>query len=166
MSFDKGVTTLKSALGTASKNDPDAFKQCFPDLADFMENYEARSAEYKRRAEAAAAYKREQEAERQSPHGQVREGYALYRLVRHCNETRRGYVVQYVNDDELNRATASIQKLVKKAKKDEPNISTDNLWNESAALADGRPIGNKPCQNYLRQLLEISPVYNDEKPPE
>jgi hypothetical protein len=36
---------LKSALETASKNDPDAFKRCFPDLIDFMQNYEALSAE-------------------------------------------------------------------------------------------------------------------------
>ena len=115
---------------------------------------------------AAAAETKRQEAERRKSINRVREAYALYRLVRHCNETRRGYAAQYVNKYELKRATESIQAMVKRAKNDEPNINTDNLWNESAALANDRPIGRQPCQHYLDQLLEISPVYNDEKPPE
>lgn len=81
----------------------------------------------------------------------MREGYALYQLVRHCNEIPRGYALQYVNDDELDRATASIKMLVRKAKKDEPHINTGN---------------QQPCQRYLGQLLQMNPVYNDEKPPE
>ena len=77
------------------------------------EELEKRQQEAERRSQeakqaAAAAETKRQEAERRKSINRVREAYALYRLVRHCNETRRGYAAQYVNTYELKRATESI----------------------------------------------------------
>jgi hypothetical protein len=191
----KSRRVVSEALVTAVTSlDGATLQRCFPRLAAFLDNYQnlerqrQEQAEAKRAADAAAAQRQEAErrkqwearraadaaaeqrfeAERRKPANRVTEGYALYRLVRHCNEVRRGYMVQFVNDDEFKRATATIQAIVKKAKKDEPNISTDNLWNESAAGANRRPIGANLCQAYLRDLLQMSPVavYEEAKPPE
>jgi hypothetical protein len=68
----------------------------------------------------------------------------------------------------LARATTAIQAIVRKAKNDEPGINTDALWNNSANLANDRPVGVEWCQRYLEDLLRMSPValYDQSKPPE
>jgi hypothetical protein len=176
VSFDNGVQTLTKALASAQKKDPEGFKKCFPDVVELADNYDAKVAEVVQKrqeaaaqAAAAAARAAAVEAERRSPHGRVTEGYALYRLVRFCNEVRRGYLVQYVNDDELARATTAIQAIVRKAKNDEPGIDTDALWYRSAELIRrGRDFyaNAEACQGELGALLRMSPValYDDSKP--
>jgi hypothetical protein len=166
VSVEHGVLALTEALVLAEHNDPDGFSKCFPAMAGFEQNYDVKVAALNKERQEAA--KRAGEAERRLPRAQVTEGYTLYRCVRYCNEVRRGYVVQYVNYDELARATTAIQAIVRKAKNDEPGINTDALWNSSADLANGRPMGVEWCQRYLHDLLRMSPValFDNSKPPE
>jgi hypothetical protein len=168
VSLSKGVTTFTQAIVAARANSPEDFNKCFPSWVELEKNYDAKVAEVNQKRREAAKQAAEAEAERQSPRGQVTQAYAVYRLVRYCNEVRRGYLVQYVNDDELARAATAIQAVVQKAKHDEPSIDTDVLWNNSADLAKNRPVGVEICQSYLRDLLRMSPVavYDNSKPVE
>jgi hypothetical protein len=140
-------------------------RKCLSNFSQLVDKVKARANEAANAARQRAAAI---EAERHSPSGRVIEAYAKYRVVRYCNEVRRGYLVQYVNDDELARATTAIQAIVRKAKNDEPGINTDALWNNSANLANDRPVGVEWCQRYLEDLLRMSPValYDQSKPPE
>jgi hypothetical protein len=162
------VEGLHDALLSAIKKDAVGFGQCFPEYVEFINKHDAFLIEYDRQAEAAAAEAKQREVQRKSPHGQVLEGYTLYRLVRYCNEVRRDYLLQFINDVELGRATTAIQGVVRKAKQDEPAIDTDKIWDESAAAANGEPVSAEICQRYLQQLLRMSPVavYQQDKPPD
>ena len=187
----RSKNAVSDVLVTAVASLDDATSRtCFPKLAAFLDKYRdlKQQAKAKQAAEAAEAQRQEAErrkqtearrladiartqrleAELRKPANRVTEGYVFYRLARRCNQVRRGYAVQYVNDDELERATTAIQAVVKAAKNNEPNINTDSLWDKSAERANGRPIGAESCQAYLQELLRISPgsVYDEAKPPE
>ena len=95
-------------------------------------------------------------------------GYRHYMIVRSCNEIRQGYLLQYVNDVEFDRATAAIKAIVKKAKADDPSIDSDSEWKQAVQAATGTPITQETCQMHLAQLLRSSPltVYSTDKPQE
>jgi len=93
-------------------------------------------------------------------------GYRHYMVVRYCNEIRQGYLLQYVNDVEFERATVAIKAIVNAAKAANPSIDTDEEWKLASKVANGTPITQETCQMHLAQLLRLSPltVYSTDKP--
>jgi hypothetical protein len=141
------------------KVDEKTIRECLPTFSKLIENVKARSDEATKRKTEAENWER-------SAEGQVTLGYALFRLVRYCNEVRRGYLMKYVNDEELDRANLVIKSLVAKAKAGSPGLDTDTLWSKAGDLANDKPVGIEACHSYLDQLITMSPiaVYNNRKP--
>ena len=85
--------------------------------------------------------------------------YTSYVRVKYCNEVRKGYLLQYVNDEELERAEVAIKAIVSKAIETTPNVDTDAIWKRALILApQGAHLSRDFCQQYLRSLLADSPV--------
>jgi membrane protein involved in colicin uptake len=128
----------------------------------------AQEAEQRMAAEAArrAAAVRAQAEEAAKPENQILSAYTLYVKTKYCNEIRQGYLVQLVNDAELDRATTVVGAVVKKAKTADPSIDTDAIWANARNAAIGFSATEGSCRGSLGQIMSISPVdpYNIQKP--
>ena len=101
-------------------------------------------------------------------------GYRLYAHVKWCYDVRDGYAYKYINDTEIERATAAIRFIVAKAKKLDANIDTDDVWQRALKSIKGHleprdtPMNDQVsiCQHSMRELFKLSPtpVYTVEKP--
>jgi hypothetical protein len=131
------------------------FQECFPETWKTIQEYTAFLNE---EAKAAAKRRAEIQAEENSPHGQVRQAYTAYIFVRWCHEIREGYMVKYVNDVEMDRAETAIRAIVQKWKVQEPNMNTDQLWQQADQRVVGKPINLDTCHYGLRTLLDMSPI--------
>ena len=132
-------------------------RECLPTVSKVVDVYRE---EQQRQKEARA------EAARQAalPRNRVIRAYAQYAEVAFCNEARAGYLVQYVNDYEFERAKVAIKAIVAAALKEDPSLNTDDLWNKARnanlIAAEGY------CRQALYELLQASPVtvYQINKP--
>jgi hypothetical protein len=100
-------------------------------------------------------------------------GYAFFAHIQWCHDVREGYLSQYINDAELERAQTAIKAIVDKAKGMDATINTDDVW--QLGLDRARPFmkmrddGNgfsETCHWSLSQLFQLSPalVYSIQKP--
>jgi hypothetical protein len=162
---------IRSAL---QKLDYERRKNCFPQFTKWLDDHSAyvaaREAEARRKAEEAAREaerRREAEArEAAKPQNRMFRAYNLYVRVKFCNEARQGYLIQYVNDAELDRATIAVKAIVRKAQEAEPGMDSNEIWEKARRAADGSIASQSYCQMYLSQLVNMSPVdtYNIQKP--
>lgn len=84
-----------------------------------------------------------------------------YSLVQYCNKARQGYLVTYINDEELERArtmTKAIEGRLVKEGFANASLTTDSIWQKASQLASGQPIGDAACHEYYRQITQASPV--------
>jgi hypothetical protein len=119
-------------------------------------------AEQARIAEEGNARKRaEAEREAAKPENQLERAYYFYGLVQYCNKVRQGYLVTYINDEEMERArtmTKAVEsKLVKQGFTD-TSLTTDGIWQKAMSQTGGQPINQWSCNGYYQQLSELSPV--------
>lgn len=157
---------------------------CFPKLATLITNHKSRmtselKAEAERKAEvqrqateaerlravaetqrqeAARRSAAEREVENASPQGQLRRAYSLYILLRWCHATREGYLVQYINDVEMQRVDAAIKAIVGKWRKVEPEMDTDLLWRQANQMTAGRYVSTNVCSSGYQELVSMSPI--------
>jgi hypothetical protein len=120
-------------------------------------------AERQKQQEAAAAAQAIIDAK---PVNRLFRGYQYFGHVRFCHESRDGYLVQYVNDAEMEKAQRTIKDLVAQTTKEDPSIDTDDLWRKALNALKGAPSEQVQCQNSLIRLFKLAPtpVYSTEKP--
>jgi hypothetical protein len=133
-----------------------------------------RERQWLERAKLEAEQRRQQEeADRAKqaiidakPINRLFRGYQYFGHVRFCNESRDGYLVQYVNDAEMEKAQRTIKDLVAQTTKEDPSIDTDDLWRKALNALKGAPSEQVQCQNSLIRLFKLAPtpVYSTEKP--
>ena len=142
-----------------NKVDEKVFRECLPNYALLVNDTIARR-------DAAEKKEADQKAWQESPEGRVTIAYARFRAVRFCVQVRKGYMMKYVNDTELDRANVAIHAIVDNAKQDKPGINTDALWNNSANMIKNFYAGIDVCQHELNELYRMSPVavYDNTKP--
>jgi hypothetical protein len=123
--------------------------------AEKQKKFEAEQAERKRIADVKAA-------EEAKPINVLFRAYTRYAYVKFCNQVREGYVLQYINDIEMQRATSMIKAIKDKAIKDEPNLDTDYTWNqglqEAQRLLNANAMGPDQCHWAYGDLLDMSPT--------
>jgi hypothetical protein len=144
-------------------------KQMMAEIAAAKDQIATDNAEIDRVQSEAAEQAKEQAKIDAKPINVVFRGYQMYINVTLCNQVREGYLVQYVNDVELERANKAIKAIVEQQKKRDPNLDADYAWNEAKQEHNRSkpPITLDYCQNvYLQSLLRASPqpVFNVEKP--
>jgi hypothetical protein len=100
------------------------------------------------------------------PVNRVLNGYSYYADVKRCHDVRNGYLVQYINDPELERATVAVKAIVEKATAEDTTVDTDVQWQKALAYANTLPMDRTDCQYWLSQLFAMSPVpgYTTAKP--
>lgn len=84
------------------------------------------------------------------------DAYRHYGFIKYCNETRRGYLAQWVNEDELGRARSHVKHLEDEAKEvwgDE--IDTDKLYKSALTYITGLAVGAQTCHFTYVQTLSI-----------
>jgi hypothetical protein len=126
------------------------------------QNMEKSKAEYDAHERAV----RSKAAEQALPANRLYFDYAAFAYVRFCHESREGYLVQYVNDVEMDKANKAIKEIVAQATKEDPAINTDEVWRKALAALQGINLDQMECHNTLTQLLKRSPtpVYSTAKP--
>jgi hypothetical protein len=110
------------------------------------------------RAEAAAKQEAEARAEAAKPDNRIRTAYSLYIRLRWCSGVREGYLVKYINDVEMERVETAIKAIVSKEKSREPDMNTDQLWQQADRATTGMRVQMDACQYWFHQLLAMSPV--------
>jgi hypothetical protein len=142
-----------------STMDQKMVRQCLPKFSQLIDEVKAQQDR-----EAAAL------REAAKPAGRVLYAYTLYVRINFCNQVREGYAVQYINDDQLARATVVVKTIVGKAQQEDPSINTDEIWQaarqEAAhhphpiARANGAMFQAAPyiCQAHLTELFNQSPT--------
>jgi hypothetical protein len=100
------------------------------------------------------------------PTNRLFNSYRLYAYVKFCNDVRQGYLVQYINDLELDRADKAIKAVVAQITKEDTSINTDDIWEKALRSLAGRYAEDAVCRNALNQLFKMSPepVYTIPKP--
>ncbi|PIT71213.1 hypothetical protein [Limnohabitans sp. B9-3] len=103
-----------------------------------MESKEKFANEKKQEIEANAKQEREQQAVinkykefRNSPDGQLIISYQYYQVLQTCNEIRKGYAIQFVNDTEFSAATKNIKAIEASLKPSLKDKNTDKLWSNA-----------------------------------
>jgi hypothetical protein len=79
-----------------------------------------------------------------------------YGFLKYCNETRKGYLVQWVNDVELDRARSFVKRLEDEAKEvwgDE--LDADRLYKSALTYLDGLHVDGPICHRTYLQMLQI-----------
>jgi hypothetical protein len=82
--------------------------------------------------------------------------YKKWAYVSICNKAREGYLVQYVNDVELDRARRGVQGAERELIKRNPSLAErkDEIW--QAALRDEVRVFPERCQNTASELWNAS----------
>jgi hypothetical protein len=63
------------------------------------------------------------------PGNKLLRAYSNYIYLKLCHDVREGYVVQYVNDQEMERVDSTTKRIVEAATKEDASINTDDVWN-------------------------------------
>lgn len=116
----------------------------------------AREADENRRKAIAA--RQEAEAEARKPSSRLAHAYQAYSYVRFCHEVREGYLIGYVNDVELERATTAIKAYAKQMQGEDASINLDSIWQNASAANRGRYANEYECKAEYAALLKLSPV--------
>jgi hypothetical protein len=103
--------------------------------AERQRQEQAWAAEQAKRRQAQEAAAREQARIAAMPSTRLLNDYRFYAHVKWCDDLREGYLVQYINDAELERARQPIGDIVEQTTKDDPSIDTDDNWQQSIAAA-------------------------------
>jgi hypothetical protein len=120
-----------------------------------------------RALEAAKADKRRQvETERQEkaaaearkPENRLVRAYEFYAKVQFCNQVRQGYASVFVNDVEMERARIAAKTIEKSLLSEEPNLNTDNVWQQALSNIQGWRAFRETCQGTYIALLRLSPI--------
>jgi hypothetical protein len=104
------------------------------------EDVEGREKARKQNADAKAKEERELQAEMDryrtfanSPEGKLTISYQYYQIVQTCNEIRKGYASQFINDTELSGATKKMKAIESSVKPSLKDKNTDKLWSNAIA---------------------------------
>jgi hypothetical protein len=157
--LDNKEFTVAPFMPNKNKIDEKTIRDCLPNFSKLIDNFMARTEKAKQRDIEAAR-------EAAKPQNRAFRAYNLYVRVKFCNETRQGYLVQYVNDVEMDRATIAVKAVVREAQKEEPDMDTNPIWEKARQAASGSIASDSYCRMYLGQLLKMSPVdtYGIQKP--
>jgi hypothetical protein len=120
----------------------------------------------KEQAAKLEADRKEQARQDAMPINRLLTGYRFFHYVSVCNEARSGYLLKYVNDDDLERAHKAVRAIADKASKDDPSINTDNVWKQALQSPIFPRVNDAACRTALVQLVNSSPtiLWNVEKP--
>ncbi|MBR0879129.1 flagellar biosynthesis GTPase FlhF [Bradyrhizobium barranii subsp. barranii] len=113
-----------------------------------------------RKLDDAKARQAEEDRQQRLPVNRMVNAYAAYIFVRVCHESRDGYLVQYVNDAEMERAEKAVRAAVDKLMTEDPSIDKARAWDDARAYARGTKIAASIefCQMQLGKLYSLSPV--------
>lgn len=92
------------------------------------------------------------------PVNRLLNGYMAFGYVRFCHESREGYLVQYVNGAELQKAERAVKAIVAQTTKEDPSLNTDRVWQEAQSLNERRHLNEGMCREALLDLFKRSPV--------
>ena len=153
---------LKARQAEQAKKLADAARKRADEEAALDNQRRQAEAERAQIAEEENARKRaEAGREAAKPENQLQRAYHFYGLVQYCNKVRQGYLLTYINDEEMGRARAMIKaiesKLVKQGFTD-TSLTTDSIWKKAMNQTGGQPIDEWSCSGYYHQLSELSPV--------
>lgn len=121
------------------------------------ENAKRRQAE----ADARAAIAQEVAREEAKPENKLQRAYRAYGLVQYCNKVRQGYLVTYINDEEMDRAQIMMkatERMYVRQGFSDTSLTADSIWKRAMSQIGGQPIDSQSCKGYYRQLSDFSPV--------
>lgn len=118
------------------------------------------------KAAQAAEIQRKKNTERAAEEAKVQalpvnrllNGYMAFGYVRFCHESRDGYLVQYVNDIEMQKAERAVKAIVAQTTKEDASLNTDKVWQEAQSFNEGRHLNEGTCREALIDLFRRSPV--------
>jgi hypothetical protein len=112
-------------------------------------------------ADARAAIAQEVAREEAKPENKLQRAYRAYGLVQYCNKVRQGYLVTYINDEEMDRAQIMIkatERMYVRQGFADTGLTADSIWKRALSQISGQPIDSQSCKGYYRQLSDFSPV--------
>jgi hypothetical protein len=159
---------------------------CFPELGALVDNHanernrspQRDDTEFLNRKEAKrqrqlaeekariARLQAEQQRIANLPSNRLLTAYKLYSTLQFCNQVRKGYLVVWINDIELERAHVAVKAIEKKVLAEQSDIDTDAIWKQARSEMKGAWSNQASCQQGLQRLLLMSPVgvYDIQKP--
>jgi hypothetical protein len=82
------------------------------------------------------------------------QAYGGYIVSKYCHDTRNGYLLQWVNDAEIDKARAYVKHLEDEAQKAfDGQLDTDKLYREARRYVQGYPVNGSNCHVAYRQLM-------------
>jgi chemotaxis protein histidine kinase CheA len=112
-------------------------------------------------ADARAAIAQEVAREEAKPENKLQRAYRAYGLVQYCNKVRQGYLVTYINDEEMDRAQIMIkatERMYVRQGFADTSLTADSIWKRAMSQIGGQPIDSQSCKGYYHQLSDFSPV--------
>ncbi|PZO77304.1 MAG: hypothetical protein DI629_14975 [Mesorhizobium amorphae] len=132
------------------------FAACLPGYATAMAQIEAfeagQAAEQQARAANEQSEAKKQAREAHLPQNVLAGAYSNYIMVRNCHESREGYAIVYVSDQEMERSRDAVQKIEAAIKAANPDLDTDRIWAEAA---NPKPDAKS---EFLGQLFALSVI--------
>lgn len=134
--------------------------------SSFLEENELYAEISRSKAEQSAEIQRQKNAQRAAeeekvqalPVNRLLNGYTAFGYVRFCHESRQGYLIQYVNDFEMQKAERAVKAIVAQTTKEDPSLDTDKVWREAQSINSGRHLNEGMCREALVDLFKRSPV--------
>jgi hypothetical protein len=126
---------------------------------------EARQKWAEHQARVAAAEQTTAEIQAR-PINRLLNAYRFYFYSAVCNQSREGWLVQWVNDVELARAHDAVKAIEAQAIKDDPSIDTDYVWNAARKDPVDQYVLESKCRSAVVQLINSAPrsAWTVEKP--
>jgi hypothetical protein len=91
-----------------------------------------------------------------TPASRVFVAYKHHAFLQFCHQARGGYLVQWIDDDEIDRADAVVKAVVAKAREQAPAIDTDEIWKAARQTIRGMFANLDMCQMEKNQLFGMA----------
>jgi hypothetical protein len=118
----------------------------------------AEAAERKAEQEKQAAAAEAKAIEDAKPINVLFRAHTRYIFVNVCHQNRKGYLMVFINDVELDRAEKAIHAILAQQKKRDSQIDTDLAYNEAMKEISRLPITDSLCHWKYNELMNMSPV--------
>lgn len=119
-----------SPQSTARTFNENKFYSCYPELRGLIQESQRTKIEREKdRREQQAALQKQQ----QLPDNRLRLLYENYIFVRLCFDTRRGHLLVYINESQMNEARIAVKAKEQTLLKEHPNLQSERIWRELSA---------------------------------
>ena len=141
--FNRNASLYYQSLSSVDRS---TIHKCWPDLNAVLvgkEQREAVEAEHQRQQQlveqqkkqqndaATAKRVRDQAAVDAQPSNKLLRAYHLYIDIKLCFESRKGYEVVYLNEEQLSDAKTRVVAIEQAVKEADPTIDTDAIWRQA-----------------------------------